>query len=111
MKKIRRRGVVARGKRAKFCVFIGVRDRTKAGLRKVDLVRSNKNKIVSKKKQLDGKKKYVFIKVWTAAVQKARKELRLTGFVAVNGKSVLGRALYQVAKSYYDGWDYNEWSE
>merc|ERR1719379_2736659 len=40
-------------------------------------------KIVTKKQHAAGKKAYAHIKGWTIAVQKARKELGVKGFVAV----------------------------
>merc|ERR1711924_422016 len=38
---------------------------------------------------------------WSSAVTKARKALNLRGFVAINGKTAQGRALYAKAKSFY----------
>merc|ERR1712007_254129 len=51
--------------------------KTAGGLKKSDLMKSKKrNKIVSKKSHAAGLKAYKNIKGWTAAVSKARKELR-----------------------------------
>merc|ERR1712060_714607 len=48
-----------------------------------------------------GKKRFASsgLKAWSDAVKKARKELGLTGFVAIGGKSAAGKALYAKAKS------------
>merc|ERR1712146_135401 len=55
------------------------------GLTKSDLIKSKTGKVVSKKASAAGKKAYGSIKAWTQAVQKARKDLGLKGFVAVKG--------------------------
>ena len=59
-------------------------------------------KIVSKKRSAVAKKNYAgsALQKWAAAVVKARKELRVTGFVAVGGKTATGKALYAKAKSF-----------
>merc|ERR1719420_2369214 len=81
-------------------VWSGTADRTKGGLVKKDLVMNKRGKIVSKKQAAQAKKKYRSsgLSKWTAAVQKARAELGITGFMAVKK----GTPLYKLAKSYYD---------
>merc|ERR1711959_324599 len=88
---------IAKGKRAKVSVFLGGKEKTTGGLKKSDLTKSKSGKIVSKKSSAAGKKAYKFIKAWTEAVQKARKELGVKGFVAVKK----GSALYKKAKEFY----------
>merc|ERR1712167_112947 len=74
---------IARGKRAKVSVFKGGKEKTTSGLKKSDLVKNSQGKIVSKKASAAGKKAYKNIKGWIEALQKARKELGVKGFVAV----------------------------
>merc|ERR1719326_832223 len=64
---------------------------------KSDLMKNKLGRVVSKKKSAAGKKAYKFIKGWTAAVQKARKELGVKGFVPIKK----GSALYKRAKELY----------
>merc|ERR1712216_801999 len=47
------------------------------------------------------KKKIGSIKGWFTAVQQARKALNVSGFVAINGKTSQGKALYAKAKAMY----------
>merc|ERR1719217_1804102 len=61
-------------------------------------MKSKTGKGVTKKSHAAGKKAYKNIKGWTEAVQKARKELGVKGFVAVKK----GSALYKKAKEFYN---------
>merc|ERR1719473_1827655 len=88
---------IAKGKHMRAVVFSGSKEKTKTGLKKSDLIKSKSGKIVSKKQHAAGKKAYANIKGWTAAVQQARKELGVKGFVAVKK----GSALYKKAKEFY----------
>merc|ERR1712176_39744 len=90
--KAKRVSVIAKGKSAKARVFSGTKEK---------LMKNKSGKVVSKKASAHGKKQYVKngLKAWAYAVKKARKELGLTGFVAVGGKSAAGKALYAKAKS------------
>merc|ERR1719221_1072005 len=89
---------VAKGKLMRSAVFSGTKEKTYTGLKKSDLVKSKSSgKVVSKKASTAGKKAYANIKAWTVAVQKARKDLGLKGFVAVKK----GSALYKAAKTIY----------
>merc|ERR1712124_72035 len=90
--------IIAKGKRAKASVWLGNKEKTTSGLKKSDLMKSKSGKLVSKKAHAAGKKAYANIKGWTAAVQKARKELGVKGFVAVEK----GSALYKAAKAHYN---------
>merc|ERR1712118_579330 len=71
-------------------------------LTKAALTTNSTGKIVSKKASANGKKAYTHIKGWNKAVASARKALALTGFVAVNGKTAQGKALYAKAKAIYN---------
>merc|ERR1719214_568573 len=61
-------------------------------------MKSKTGKVVTKKSHAAGKKAYKNIKGWTEAVQKARKELGVKGFVAIKK----GSALYKKAKEFYN---------
>merc|ERR1712072_1377495 len=89
---------IAKGKRAKASVWLGGKTKTAGGLKKTDLMKSKSGKLVSKKSHAAGKKAYKNIKGWTVAVQKARNELGVKGFVAVKK----GSALYKKAKEFYN---------
>merc|ERR1719272_979913 len=89
---------VAKGKLMKAVVFSGSKEKTYTGLKKSDLMKSKTGKVVSKKQHAAGKKAYKNIKGWTDAVQKARKELGVKGFVPIKK----GSALYKKAKEFYN---------
>merc|ERR1711904_266843 len=89
--------VIAKGKRMKTSVFKGGKEKTYTGLTKSDLMKSKTGKVATKKSHAAGKKAYKHIKGWTEAVQKARKELGVKGFVAIKK----GSALYKKAKEFY----------
>merc|ERR1712124_233010 len=69
--------------------FFGKIDKSKSGLKKSDLVQNKHGRVVSKKNHLRGKQS-----PWIAAVQKARKELKIKGFSAIKK----GTPLYKKAK-------------
>merc|ERR1719409_276158 len=96
--KAKKISVIAKGKYAKAIVFRGSKEKTVGGLKKTDLMKSKTGKLVSKKSHAAGKKAYKNIKGWTEAVQEARKELGVKGFVAVKK----GSALYKKAKELYN---------
>merc|ERR1719488_27326 len=92
---------IARGKLAKSQVFRGSKSKTSGGLTRGDLIKNKRGKIVSKKKSLIAAKlanKSGFT-AWGKAVKKARESLNATGFVAINGKTALGKALYAKTKA------------
>ena len=91
---------VAKGKRAKYLVFKGTKERTVSGLTKEDIVRSKSGKLVSRKKSALGKK-FDRVKGWREAVMKARAVMGMRGFVAMNGRTAHGKALYAKTKSFY----------
>merc|ERR1712093_486989 len=67
-------------------------------LKKADLIKNKSGRIVSKKQSMLAKKRYAQgIGKWTKAVEKAKKELGLTGFVAIKK----GTPLYKKAKEFY----------
>ena len=73
-RKMKRVSKVARGKQSKTVVFRGNKEKTSGGLRKNDLIKNKRGKVVSRKqseqkKKLHGKR---FTK-WGTAVVRARK--------------------------------------
>merc|ERR1712061_915235 len=89
----------AKGKRAKSSVFSGRKVKTQGGLTKDKLVKNKLGRVVSKAMSARAKKAFATstFGAWANAVKKARKELGLTGFVAIGGKSAAGKALYAKA--------------
>merc|ERR1712098_174816 len=77
---------------ARSRVFSGKLNKSKGGLAKSALTKNKHGKIVSRKASARaGKNK------WIAAVMRARKELKLKGFVACKK----GSAYYKLARKYY----------
>merc|ERR1712050_77288 len=89
---------IAKGKLMRAVVFSGRKQKTASGHKKSDLMKSKSGKIITKAQHAAGKQAYSRIKGWTVAVQKAKKELGVTGFVAVKK----GSALYKKAKEIYN---------
>merc|ERR1740130_1813708 len=90
MKAMKKKVISAR--LARRHAFAGKLTKTKTGLTKSDLVKNRFGKIVSKKASLRAKKS-----PWIAAVQKARKELKIKGFAVIKK----GTPLYKKAKELY----------
>merc|ERR1712014_490614 len=101
MGKSKRVSIIAKGARARAAVLAGRKQKTQSGLTKDKLMRNKFGKIVSKAASARSKRAYAksSIKTWVEAVKAARKSLSLTGFVAINGKSAEGKALYAKTKS------------
>merc|ERR1711964_297375 len=97
MKAMKRVSLIAKGKLAKAVVFRGTKAKTQSGLKKTDLFKNKRGRIVSKAASASGKKRFANIKGWMAAVQKARKTLGVKGFVAIKK----GSPLYKKAKEFY----------
>merc|ERR1712007_207790 len=93
---------VAKGKRARAVVFSGTKEKTQSGLKKTDLIKSKRGKIVAKKSSAASKKRYQGSKAqkWIKCSIAARKELKIKGFVAFN-KGPEGKALYAKTKALY----------
>merc|ERR1712203_504834 len=101
MKKVKKVSIIARGKRAKAAVFNGKKEKTVGGLTKATLAKSKSGKIVRKAVSAGAKKNWAqsALKKWIDAVKQARKQLGITGFCAVNGKTAQGKALYAKTKA------------
>merc|ERR1719231_1096927 len=90
---------IARGRMAKALVFRGSKEKTAGGLVRDSLMRNKRGKIVSKRNNAKGKRRYKNIETWTEALMQAREMLRVEGFHAVNGKTLQGKALYYKTKA------------
>merc|ERR1711948_236767 len=77
--------------------FRGSKEKTVGGLTSNMLMKNKRGKIVSKRASASGKRSFKNIEGWVEACMSARKDLKMSGFVAVNGKSVQGKALYAKA--------------
>merc|ERR1712124_85742 len=99
MKTAKRVSKIAKGRFARALVLRGSKEKTVGGLRRGALTKNRRGKIVSKRASAQGKRRYAQIADWTKAVKAARKALQVTGFVAINGKTPQGKALYAKAKA------------
>merc|ERR1719449_228491 len=82
---------IAKGRLAKVLVFRGTKEKTVGGMTASSLTKNKSGKVVSKKKSAMGKKNS-----WMIAFQKARKALKITGFVPIKK----GSELYKKAKEF-----------
>merc|ERR1711860_65841 len=92
---------IARGKMARALVFRGAKEKTVGGLNKGRLTKSKTGKIVSKAASARSKKNFPnsALKKWCDALKTARKQLKITGFCPMGGKTAQGKALLAKAKS------------
>lgn len=101
--KAKKASVVAKGKNARATVFAGRKAKTATGMTKDKLMKNKSGKIVSKALSAAAKKRYArTLGKWSQALAAARKALGVQGFVAVNGKTAQGKALYAKAKALYN---------
>merc|ERR1712157_452882 len=103
MKKAMKKSKIGKGKLAKALVLRGAREKTVGGLTKAQLTKNKSGKVVSKKASERAKKNFAnsALSKWNKALKAAKKELGITGFVAVGGKTAQGRALYAKTKALY----------
>mmetsp|Transcript_77923 Transcript_77923/g.158319 ORF Transcript_77923/g.158319 Transcript_77923/m.158319 type:complete len:126 (-) Transcript_77923:140-517(-) len=99
--KAKRVSKIARGRFAKALVLRGSKEKTVGGLTRDALTKNKRGKIVSKRAAANGKRRYQNIAAWVDSVVEARKALQMQGFVAINGRSVQGKALYVKSKSLF----------
>jgi len=97
--KAKRVSKIARGRSAKLMVFRGKYEKTSGGVRADGLMKNKLGKVVSKSKSAWTRR---VLKNWTDSVMSARQLLNLEGFVAINGNSLEGKALYLKAKAAYE---------
>merc|ERR1719216_183667 len=95
MKKAKRASTIARGRMGKA--------KTASGLTQDSLMRNKRGKVVSKRQNAAGKRRFKSIQAWVDCVTEARKALQISGFAAVNGRSLQGKALYVKCKALYAG--------
>merc|ERR1719414_2691238 len=67
---------------------------TAGGIKKEGLIQNTRGKVVSKRASAHGKRQYRHIEGWVDALMEARRALHVNGFVAINGKTLQGKALY-----------------
>merc|ERR1719284_956968 len=99
--KAKRTSIIASGKLARSVVWRGGKTKTQGGLTKETLAKSKTGKIVSKAASVRAKKAFgkSVLKKWCDACKQARKELKITGFCPVGGKTAQGKPLYAKVKS------------
>merc|ERR1740130_2010067 len=100
-KKTGRAPIIGRGRLARYMVMSGRRVKTTGGLTKAKMMVNKRGKIVSRKAHASGHKRYKQIKGWVDGVIAARHFLKAEGFVAINGRSLLGKQLYLKSKALY----------
>merc|ERR1712224_710037 len=101
MKAMKKKAVskIATGSHAKAMVLRGSKAKTTGGLMVLDLIRNKAGRIVSKKASAKAKKAFKnTVGPWCAALAKARKALKITGFVAIKK----GSPLYVKAEELYN---------
>ena len=93
--------VVAKGRGAKARVFRGTKARTSGGLKKGDLKRNKRGRVVSAKASARAMKSKGgrVISAWGKATKQARAALRIKGFCPVGGKTAQGKALLAKVRS------------
>ena len=96
---------IARGKLAKAVVYRGGKEKTASGHSRSDLMKNKRGRVVSKAQYAAGKKAYKNISRWNESLVRARHELGIKGFCAVNGKTAHGQALYAKAKAIFAAWE------
>merc|ERR1719343_980949 len=99
VKKSKKVSIIAKGRYAKATVLKGNKTKTVGGLTREQLMKNKRGKVVSKKAAAQGKRAFRNIQDWVSSVVAARKALQVSGFVAINGKSLQGKALYVKSKA------------
>merc|ERR1712050_675616 len=92
---------IEKGRGARARVFSGKKEKTVGGLTKDTLMKNKLGKVVGKAASARAKKRFAqsALKKWNDATKQARKELGITGFCAIGGKTAQGKALYAKAKA------------
>ena len=92
---------VATGRRAKAVVLAGRKEKTSTNVKKDQLMKNPKGRVVSKRANAAGKEKFKHIANWNRAVQMARASMGLRGFCPVGGRTKLGRQLLTKTRVHY----------
>merc|ERR1719343_246147 len=105
MKVMKRKSIskIAKGRLTKALVLRGSKEKTTGGLKADDLMKNKRGKVVSKRKSALGKRRFKNIEGWVQAHMQARSALHVSGFCAINGKTVQGKAVYVKAKAILAG--------
>ena len=92
---------VAKGKRQKSSVFRGTKEKTSGGLKKTDLIRNKRGKVVSRKQSTRSRtsKGGRVIARWGVQTKQARRQLGIKGFCPVGGKTAQGQKLLRQVRS------------
>merc|ERR1719265_1472463 len=69
----------AKGRLAKALVLRGSKEKTTGGLKKDDLIKNKRGKVVSKRQSALGKRRFSNIEAWVDAHMSARKALQVKG--------------------------------
>merc|ERR1719420_1749892 len=91
MKGMKRRAMKKSVVGKKYSVFRDSKAKTSGGLKKSDLIKNKRGKVVGRKANANGKKNFKRISAWTTAFKAARKALGIKGFKACGGKSAKGQ--------------------
>ena len=109
-KKAAKKSVMRRRRKAKrvsrvgrkWQVFKGTKVKTQGGLKKTELFKNKRGRVVSKKQSHLGKALFnKYGRKWMSAVKEARKSLGIKGFQAIGGKTTKGQVLLKRARSFY----------
>lgn len=93
---------IAKGRMAKALVVRGTKFKTAGGLTQEGIMKNPRGRLVSKKASAAAKVRFEKgLTIWNKAVSDARKALRLEGFVAINGGTPMGKALYAKARALF----------
>eukprot|EP00811_Abedinium_folium_P007109 NODE_16558_length_988_cov_3.472706.p2 GENE.NODE_16558_length_988_cov_3.472706~~NODE_16558_length_988_cov_3.472706.p2 ORF type:complete len:132 (+),score=27.80 NODE_16558_length_988_cov_3.472706:78-473(+) len=94
MKARAKKSTIAFGKKAKLQVYRGKKLKTSGGITREGLMKNKHGKVVSKRRSANGRLRFKRIEGWNESLMRARQMLHITGFVAINGRSWHGQALY-----------------
>ena len=87
---------IVKGKRTRASVCAGGKEKTKVGTTKTNFIQNKRGKFVTKAFSNASKQRYkdnTCVQAWAKALQEARKELNIKGFVPIGGKTAAGQAL------------------
>merc|ERR1712032_1566898 len=97
--KAKRVSKIAKGKFAKALVFRATKLKTVGGLTRDALMKNKRGKVVGKRASANGKRQFKNVEDWVECLMGARQSLHCEGFVAVNGNTLQGKALYVKTKA------------
>mmetsp|Transcript_118957 Transcript_118957/g.308782 ORF Transcript_118957/g.308782 Transcript_118957/m.308782 type:complete len:217 (+) Transcript_118957:67-717(+) len=93
---------ISKAKLERVQVFLGRKTSTRGRREKKDFIKNKYGRIVSKKVSANSKRNHAnSAKPWVDSIKQARKELGLTGFVLLGGKTAAGKALLAKVRAIY----------